>query len=118
MERSICVLVRKPPYGTEDAFAGLRLALALIANAIETKVVLLDDGVFNCVKGQNSEKIEMPSNIEVLQDLLGLDVKILCVREHLKVRGIDDKDIIQDMTMIQENELSEIIQSCDAVTSF
>ena len=46
---SICVLIRKAPYGTEDAFAGLRLGLATIANGLETEIVLLEDGVFNAL---------------------------------------------------------------------
>lgn len=111
-------MIRKPPYGTEDAFAGLRLALATIANAIETKVVLFGDGILNGIEGQNPEKIGMPSIIEALKDLLGLDVKIYCVEEHLKVRGIKKEDLKEDLIVIEEKGISEIVLNCDGVVPF
>ncbi len=111
-------MIRKPPYGAEDAFAGLRLALATIANAIETRVVLFGDGVLNGIECQNPEKIGMPSIIEALEDLLGLDVKIYCVEEHMMDRGIKKADLKEDLIVIEEKELPEIILTCDAVTTF
>lgn len=118
MISSICVLIRKAPYGTEDAFAGLKLGLATIANGMETKVVLMEDGVLNALKHQKPEKIGMPSIIDTINDLLSLDVKIYCVDEHLEARNIKKQDLIDEMVFILEKDLSTIISGCDAVTSF
>lgn len=115
---SICVLIRKAPYGTEDAFAGLRLGLATIANGMETKVILIEDGVLSAVKHQNPEKIAMPSIIDAINDLLSLEVKIYCVEEHLRARGVQKEDLMEDVIFISEKEISNIILDCDGVASF
>ena len=64
MANSTLVLITKAPYGLEDAFAGLRLALAMGVNGMKTSVVMVEDGVFNAVITQRPEAVKMPSNIE------------------------------------------------------
>ncbi len=49
MAESTLVLVMRPPYGLEEAFAGLRLALAMAVNGMKTSVVLAEDGVYNAL---------------------------------------------------------------------
>lgn len=115
---SVCVLIRKAPYGTENSFAGLKLALATIANGIETRVVLLEDGVFNAVKHQDPEKIGMPSIVDTIFDLLSLDVHIYCIEEHLKARNIEKEQLIDELKNIGENSLPKIILDCDVITAF
>ena len=118
MINSMCVLIRKAPYGTEDAFAGLKLGLATIANGMETKVILMEDGVFNAMKHQKSEKIHMPSIIDAINDLLSLDVKIYCVLDHLIERGIEKENLMDEINFIDEKNISDIVLSCDAMTAF
>lgn len=118
MINSICVLIRKSPYGTEDAFAGLRLGLATIANGMETKVILMEDGVLCGKKNQKPQQIHMPSIIETINDLFTLEVKIYCVEDHLADRGIEKEDLIEELNFIPKKEISDIILSCDAQTSF
>lgn len=118
MVGSVCVLIRKAPYGTEDAFAGLKLGLSTIANGMETRVILLEDGVYNAMKSQKPEKIGMPSILDAIKDLLSLDVKIYCVEDHISIRKIEKENLIEDLIFIEENELSNIILGCDAITAF
>ncbi len=118
MVSSICVLIRKAPYGTEDAFAGFKLGLATIANGMETKVILMDDGVLAALKDQNPEKIGMPSILDAIEDLISLDVNITCVEEHLKARDVQKEELIGDIKFIREEEISDLILGCDAVTAF
>ena len=118
MVGSICVLIRKAPYGIEDAFAGLRLGLATIANGIETRVILLEDGVLAAKKDQNTEKIGMPSILDTINDLLSLDVKILCIEDHLGERGIEKQDLIEGINFIEEKEISNYLLDVDITTCF
>jgi tRNA 2-thiouridine synthesizing protein C len=118
MVGSVCVLIRKAPYGIEDAFAGLRLGLATIANGLKTRIILLEDGILSGVKNQNTEKIGMPSILETMDDLLSLDVKIYCVEDHLKERGIEKDDLREDLIFIGIDEISNHILDCDVCTSF
>lgn len=86
MANSLLVIVTKPPYGTEEAFAGFRFALSQIAGGIIEKsdVLLVQDGVFNSFSTQNPDTIEMPSNVEAILDLLDMECKVYCVKEDLK----------------------------------
>lgn len=118
MVSSICVFVRKAPYGTEDAFAGLKLGLATIANGMDTKVILVDDGVYNALKKQSSEKIGMPLIADAINDLISLDVKIYCVENNLSERGIHKDDLMEELVFIDENGISQLCLGADAVTSF
>ncbi|UCE38546.1 MAG: DsrE family protein [Thermoplasmata archaeon] len=111
-------MVRKAPYGTEDAFAGLKLGLATIANGMETKIILTEDGVYNAMKNQNPEKIGMPLIVDAVNDLISLDVKIYCVEDHLKERGIKKEDLLEELVFIGEKEISDLSLGCDVVTSF
>lgn len=118
MVSSICVLIRKAPYGTEDAFAGLKLGLATIANGMETSVILLEDGVLNGLKHQDPKKIGMPSIADAVVDLLSLDVKIYCVEDHLRARDVRKEDLMNDLILIDETQLTNLVLGCDAVTAF
>ena len=118
MVGSVCVLVRKAPYGTEDAFAGLKLGLATIANGLNTNVILIEDGVYNAVRNQSSEQIGMPLIIDAINDLISLDVKIYCVENHLEERGIKKDDLLKELVFIDENEISLLCLEADAITSF
>jgi sulfur relay protein TusC/DsrF len=118
MVESICVMVRKAPYGTEDAFAGLKLALATTANGMDTSVIFAEDGVFCAMKDQNPEQLAMPSIMDVIDDLLSLDVRLFCVKGDLTARHIDREELIEDIHFIDGNDLSRMTMECDAQATF
>ena len=53
-----------------------------------------------------------------MNDLLSLDVKIYCLKGHLRGRGIQNEDLMEELIFIGEKELSGLILNCDAVTAF
>lgn len=118
MVESVCVLIRKAPYGAENAFAGLRLALATAANGIETKVVLMEEGVLNAQKNQDPSVIGMPSILDAMDDLLSLDVTIYCVEDHLDDHGVGKEFLREEMLYIPESGLSDLILGCQVITTF
>ena len=118
MVDSVCVLIRKAPYGAENAFAGLRLALATAANGIETKVVLMEEGVLNAVENQNSADIGMPSILDAVDDLLSLDVSIYCMEDNLDGHGIGKERLKREMVYIAESDISDLILGCQVMTTF
>jgi sulfur relay (sulfurtransferase) DsrF/TusC family protein len=70
------------------------------------------------LKNQNPEKIGMPSILDAINDLQSLDVKLHCVEEHLKARDIQKENLIGDIKIIREEEISDLILGCDAVAAF
>lgn len=119
MAKSIAVLITKAPYGTEDAFAGLRLALAMVASgAVErTTVILMGDGALNAVATQKPETINMPSNIEAIKDLIEFGSDVYCVSEDLSSR-IGAIQTIDGVKMISWEEFRSTLRGHELVTTF
>ncbi|HUW42739.1 MAG TPA: DsrH/TusB family sulfur metabolism protein [Thermoplasmata archaeon] len=118
MASSILVLITRPPYGLEEAFAGLRLALSTGVNGMKTSVVLMEDGVYNAVASQKSEILKMPSNVEATKDLYDFDVQVLVVKEDLASRGIQESRLFDGLKVIPREQLKEALSEHDIVTTF
>lgn len=50
----ITFILNNSPYGNEKSYNALRLALALVKKKKSIKIFMLDDGIFNGVKGQKT----------------------------------------------------------------
>jgi tRNA 2-thiouridine synthesizing protein C len=119
MAKSIAVLITKAPYGTEDAFAGLRLALAMAASgSVErTTVIMMGDGTLNAVAAQKPETIDMPSNVEAVKDLIEFESDVYCVSEDLKSR-VGVIQTIDGVKMISWEEFRSTLREHELVTTF
>ncbi|MGQ9588353.1 MAG: DsrH/TusB family sulfur metabolism protein [Thermoplasmata archaeon] len=118
MANSTLVLITKPPYGLEDAFAGLRLALAMSVNGMKTSVLMLEDGVYNAIAAQKAEAVKMPSNIEATKELYDFDVPVYVVKEDLEARGIPESKLFDGLRPIHSEKTRELIAEHDVVTTF
>lgn len=120
MIQSVMTIVTKPPYGCEDAFAGLRFALSQIAagSLEKSDTLLMEDGVYNAVLSQKTEGIGMPSNLEATKDLLDLDGTVYCVKEHLEERKLTPDMLLEGMKVISRNDLAALIIEYDVFTTF
>ncbi|MCE5295964.1 MAG: DsrE family protein [Euryarchaeota archaeon] len=119
MAKSILVLITKPPYGFEEAFAGSRLALAMLSsgNVERSDIILAGDGTLNAVAGQKPEVVGMPSNMEALQDMVDFDAKVYCIRSDLEER-VGNAPTLDFVEMIDWAKAKEIIDQHDMVTTF
>ena len=115
---SMLVIVTKAPYGLEDAFAGLRLGLAMAVNGMRTSVVMVEDGVYNAVASQKPEAVSMPSNIEAIQDLYDFDVEVSVVSEDLAERGVGEDRLVEGVKVVDRSALPELISGHAVVTTF
>lgn len=118
MASSILVLITKAPYGLEEAFAGLRLALAMGVNGMKTSVVMIEDGVYNAIGSQKPEAVRMPSNIEATKELYDFDVPVYVVREDLVVRGIPEANLFDGLKVVSVQKAKELLAEHDLVTTF
>lgn len=118
MAKSIMVLITRPPYGLEEAFAGLRLALAMAVNGMKTTVLMLEDGVFNAIATQKPEVIKMPSNIEATKDLYDFEVPVYVVKEDLEARGIPESELFQGLKTIESEKTKDLLAEHDLITTF
>jgi len=118
MANSTLVLITKAPYGLEEAFAGLRLALAMGVNGMKTSVVMVEDGVYNAVSTQKPETVKMPSNIEATKELYDFDIPVYVVREDLEERGMAVSKVFEGLKVIPAGYLKALLADYDVVTTF
>lgn len=119
MAESIAVLLMKPPYGTEEGFAGARLALGGLVSGLVPKatVFLIGDGTLNALEAQRPEAIGMPSNLAALQDLMDLEGEVYCVEEDLRHR-VGDMAVMDGVKMVSWAEARDLIKQHQLVTTF
>jgi sulfur relay protein TusC/DsrF len=118
MATSILVLITRAPYGLEEAFAGLRLALAMGVNGMKTSVVLMEDGVYNAVASQKSEALRMPSNADATKELYDFDVQVHVVKEDLASREISESKLFEGLKVVPSSQLKQLMNEHDLVTTF
>jgi len=119
MTKSVLVLITKPPYGLEEAFAGSRFALAMLSsgNVDKCNIILIGDGTLNALSTQKPEAVRMPSNMEALQDMVDFDAKVYCVKSDLDAR-VGDVKAMEFVEMIDWEQARKIIADHDMVTTF
>ncbi len=110
---------RKAPYGTIYALEGLEVVLISAAFDQDVSLAFLDDGVFQLVKGQKTEGVEMKNFSPTYRALEGYDIEKLYVeRESLEARGLSEDDLLVDVQVMSAAEMGAMMAEQDVVISF
>lgn len=107
----IVVEVTHPPFGHEQAFAGLYVALASLSKAVDAVVVLSGDGVFCALKGQDKplERLQLPPTEEEIRDILDMGGRVVVQTESLTERAIAPEDLIDGVETLARTEVFALI---------
>tara|TARA_R110002074_G_scaffold288518_2_gene460206 strand:- start:142 stop:561 length:420 start_codon:yes stop_codon:yes gene_type:complete len=124
---------RKSPYGTIYALESLEVVLIAAAFDQDVSLVFADDGVYQLMKGQNTEEIGMKNFSPTYSALGDYDIKKIYIeKESLEERGLSLDDL-QDLKyededddwaekdsihLVSRQELAEVIDQQDVVFSF
>ena len=124
---------RKAPYGTIYALESLEVVLIAAAFDQDVSLVFADDGVYQLMKGQNTEEIGMKNFSPTYSALGDYDIKKIYIeKESLEERGLSLEDL-QDLKyededddwaekdsihLVSRDELAEVIDQQDVVFSF
>jgi tRNA 2-thiouridine synthesizing protein D len=119
MADSIAFLITRPPYGAEEAFAGMRAALAMLAsgNIGRATCVLVGDGTLNAIKTQNPNAIQMPSNVEAVDDLIDFEGEVYALAEDLRER-VGDVPVLDSVKLVVWERAREVLRDHKLVTTF
>jgi tRNA 2-thiouridine synthesizing protein C len=110
---------RKAPYGTIYALEGLEVVLISAAFDQDVSLAFADDGVFQLVKGQKTDGIEMKNFSPTYRALEGYDIEKLYVeRESLEMRGLTEDDLLVDVQVMSAAEMGDMMAQQDVVISF
>ena len=110
---------RKAPYGTIYALEGLEVVLISAAFDQDVSLAFVDDGIFQLVKGQKTDGIEMKNFSPTYRALEGYDIEKLYVeRESMEARGLSEDDLLVDVQVMSAAELGDMMAQQDVVISF
>lgn len=110
---------RKAPYGTIYALEGLEVVLISAAFDQDVSLAFVDDGVFQLVKGQKTDGVEMKNFSPTYRALEGYDIEKLYVeRESLEARGLSEDDLLVDVQVMSASEMGDMMAQQDVVISF
>ncbi len=110
---------RKAPYGTIYALEGLEVVLISAAFDQDVSLAFVDDGVFQLVKGQKTDGVEMKNFSPTYRALEGYDIEKLYVdRESLEARGLTEDDLLVDVQVMSAAEMGDMMAQQDVVISF
>lgn len=124
---------RKAPYGTIYALESLEVVLIGAAFDQDVALAFIDDGVFQLVKGQNTEGLGIKNFSPTFRALGDYDVQKLYVeRESLEERGLSADDLIEvvyededddwaekpAIRIVSRAEMADVIADSDVTLSF
>ena len=115
---SIIIIIDKAPYGWEDAFSGFYVAIACLNRNTDADVLLMGDGVYAALEGQNpGEGIKYP-HVGELAYLIFPEGRMFVHKESLNERGIFEEDLVEAAEIIDDKGFYEIIESKSGRTAF
>src|SRR3972149_4680820 len=99
---AVLILLTPGTYGhPDDAFSAVQVGNAVLAVEQSATMLLLDDGVYFGVKGQDPIDLGLPNNIHYIQDFLDLGGRMLALRSSLEKRGLTQEDLLDGVEVIE-----------------
>ncbi len=133
MSKRFLYINRKAPYGTIYALESLEVVLIGAAFEQDVSLAFLDDGVFQLIKGQQTDELGVKNFSPTYRALGDYDVnKIYVEKESLEARGLSLDDLLpltyededddwaekDSIKLVSAAELAEIMEAQDVVLSF
>ncbi len=117
--RKFMYVNRKAPYGTIYALESLEVVLIAAAFEQDVTLAFLDDGVYQIVKGQDTEEIGVKNFSPIYRALEGYDVEKLFVeKESLESRGLTADDLVVPVEVISREQMADLMEEQEVILSF
>lgn len=122
MNESLCILVRRSPYGTIHAAEAFRHLAGAFSSGLKVIAILVDDGIYMAKDNQEAEVFGWTSLSESLSSLLskekGQAVRIYVHDSSLKARGIEKEKLIEGIEFVDAKKLAELLSASHTVMLF
>jgi sulfur relay (sulfurtransferase) DsrF/TusC family protein len=128
MAKSICIVVRKAPYGSMDAAEAVRHINGALSAGLDTRAVLTGDGVYLAVPGQRAEEAGWTSLSEALRVAVSSGAplgggaanrpRVCASRSALEERGIELGRVAGGIEVLDDAGVAELITGSDATLLF
>jgi len=128
MVRSVCILVRRAPYGTMNAAEALRHLNGAVANGLEATAILIGDGVYLAREDQRAEEAGWTSLSRALRQALTVrrqqaedsenQARIYVHRASVERRGLQEAALVPGVELLSDQELARLVGEAEAVLIF
>ena len=110
---------RKSPHGTVYALESLEVVLIAAAFDQDVSLAFIDDGVYQLMKDQKTDGIEVKNFSPTYRALEMYDIEKLYVeKESLEARGLTADDLLVPVEVFGAAEMAELMAQQDVVLSF
>ncbi len=124
MSKKVNIIVTQPPYGREDAYSAIPLAETQAAVGSSPSITFVSGGVHSVVKGQKTGygdpaiwQKDVPS-IEATIIKAKESVRFYALEADLKKRGIADSEIIEGISNLNIDDLTNRILESEVTLVF
>ncbi|WP_331345796.1 sulfurtransferase complex subunit TusC [Cellvibrio sp. UBA7661] len=120
MQKKILIISRHAPYGSSIAREAIDVALAGTVYDQNISYLFMDDGVFQLLKNQRSQKIDQKDISATLKALSIYGIENIYVHEEsLKERGIiTDELILDSLRLLNSKNVAALLTEQDQLMSF
>lgn len=119
MSAHLGLICKSPPHGNANGQEALDLALVAGSFGQEVALFFVEDGVFQLVKGQQTEHIGRKNYSRTFAALAFYDVEQIYVcHESLRTRGLVIDDLCIDVRLLSPHQWHEKVVSCQHILSF
>ncbi len=111
--------MRSAPYGTLRAQEGLEGVLMASAFEQQLTLLLVDDGVFQLMAGQDPAATGSKNFSPAYRalEMYGVE-QVVVERESLAARGLSEADLLIPVVVLDSEHVARVLDSADVVMSF
>jgi len=122
MPTDLCILIRRPPYGSISAAEGIRHLAGALGSGLATTVVLVDGGVWVAKAGQEAGRSGWTSLSEALGGALrpteGGPPTVLAEAGALARAGLTAQDLVPGITPAGPEAIATVLAEARHVVLF
>ncbi len=122
---SLCIVIRKVPYGTLAAAEGVRHLIGAAQAGTAVDAVLVDDGVYLAKRGQDPGGTGWISLAGALGQALAAraagssaPAQVYVHRQSAETRGLDLLDLVAGVELVGDAQLATVLASAHALLIF
>ncbi len=116
---SICIISSHAPYGSTLVRDGIETLLVAASYDFEAALLVLGEGVLQLLESQSPDALPQKNTASMAQalELYGVE-KIYVCREDLVTFGLDERDLLLSVQLINHADVADLLQNYDHVLSF
>ncbi|MBI5880226.1 MAG: DsrE family protein [Chloroflexi bacterium] len=116
MKNSLCILIRRPPYGQIHDAEALRHLGGAVAEKLATCAVLIDDGVYAARDGQDAAGTAWTAQSPFWPQHLAKGARLCIHAPSARARGLlADGRWVAGAELLDDVAVTQLLAECDAV---